>query len=304
VGDADAGKTVAPAVDGNDANAVRDAALPPTDAQSAVTCPAGPGLAAGDHKLSLQHEGRSRTYLLHVPKSYDGTKPRPLVLDFHGYSRTSAGQKAASGWDAVSDREGLLVAYPDGVGSSWNVGGCCGSAGTSNIDDVGFARALVAQLATQLCVDLKRVYASGVSNGAGISARLGCEAADLFAGVALVSSDLRTQPCQPRRPITEIAFRGTGDTLEPYEGGLVGPVGMQFQSPGARGSFELWKNINRCTGAPIASVKLCETYTECAEGVEVTLCTMPGVGHSPYDNNLSFDIAQTTWDAYQRAPAH
>ncbi|HEX6242215.1 MAG TPA: PHB depolymerase family esterase [Polyangiales bacterium] len=289
----DAGGSVDAAAD---AQLVGDAGVTPTP------CPTS-SLNAGDHMQTLQHQGRSRSYLVHVPKSYKGDKPVALVLDLHGYSRTGSSQKGASGWDALADREGIVVAYPDGVSSSWNVGGCCGTAGSSNVDDVGFARALVQKLAGQLCLDAKRVYASGVSNGAGMSARLGCDAADVFAGVSLVSSDLRTMPCQPKRPVTEIAFRGTADSLEPYEGGLVGPPGMQFQSPGARGSFELWKNINRCTGTPINTADICETYNQCAEGVEVTLCTMQGVGHSPYQNSLDLDIARSSWEAFQRVPA-
>ena len=274
----------------------------PMEVPPPAICPTPLGLAAGNHRQMLQHEGRMRSYLVHVPSGADATKRLPLVLDFHGYSRSASSQQSGSGWERVADREGIVVAYPEGVSSSWNVGGCCGGAGTSNVDDVGFARALITKLATQLCLDTTRVYASGVSNGAGMSGRLGCEAADVIAGVALVSSDLRTKPCTPARPVTEIAFRGTADTLEPYEGGLVGPPGMQFESPGARGSFELWKNVNQCSGTPAMTVKLCETYSQCASSVEVTLCTLPGVGHSPYQNELDFDIAQVSWDAFQRAP--
>lgn len=293
-------------------------ASPPPELEAAapgVSTPARPGsapstalatcqgkrLRTGDVRGSLRHGGRTRTYLLHVPASFKGG-PVALVLDFHGYSRTGSSQRSGSGWDKLSEREGILVAYPDGVGSSWNVGGCCGSAGSANVDDVGFVRALIDKLASEACVDRTRVFASGVSNGAGMVGRLGCEAADVIAGVSLVSSDLRTSPCRPVRPVTEIAFRGTADTLEPYEGGLVGPTGGKYQSPGARGSFELYRKLNQCTGEPAASTKYCETYATCAEGTEVTLCTLPGVGHSPYSNRLGVDIAQTSWEAFARAP--
>ena len=52
--------------------------------------------------------------------------------------------------------------------------------------------------------------------------QLGCNAADLFAGVAASSFDLLAeadQPCQPSEPVSVISFRGTADVLVPYEGG-------------------------------------------------------------------------------------
>lgn len=273
-----------------------------------VAAPAAPAgcpttaLRAGTTRGSLRHGNRERGYLLYVPPNLKPGTPVGLVVDLHGFSRSAASQQAGSGWDKVAAKEGFLVAYPEGVGSSWNVGGCCGTAGNTNVDDVGFLKALVAKVGAQACVDPNKVYASGVSNGAGMSGRLSCDAADVFAGVALVSSDLRTQPCKPARPITEIAFRGTADTLEPYEGGLVGPPGGQYQSPGARGSFALYQKINQCSSKIVETVKYCETAVECSEGAQVTLCTLTGVGHAPYGNRLGVDIAQTSWDAFERAP--
>ena len=41
-------------------------------------------LGPGDHTRTLTVGGRERTYLVHVPKSYDGSKPFPVVLAFHG----------------------------------------------------------------------------------------------------------------------------------------------------------------------------------------------------------------------------
>lgn len=46
----------------------------------------------------------------------------------------------------------------------------------------------------------------------------------------------------------------------------------------------------------------CESYSECRDGVEVTLCTMPDAGHSPYDNPLGLDLAKTMWEAFSRVP--
>lgn len=87
----------------------------------------------------------------------------------------------------------------------------------------------------------------------------------MFAAIAPVSSDLRTEPCTPSRTISELSIRGTADMLSAYEGGPVGPTGMQYQSIGARETLEAWRMINRCTGAPEATLELCETDTQLAK---------------------------------------
>jgi polyhydroxybutyrate depolymerase len=208
-----------------------------------------------------------------------------------------------SGWDTVADREGFLVVYPDGVDGYWNVDDtCCGTAGNEKIDDVGLLRAIVDELSEATCIDSQRIYVSGFSNGGGLAHRMGCDAADLVAAVAPVATDLRTQPCNPVRPISMIEVRGMSDSLEPYEGGVVGPPGGQYLSPGAQGSLQLWADINQCEGAPMTTEEYCEGYTTCEGGVETILCSLPGVGHGPYDNSLGFDIASVAWMMFERQP--
>lgn len=138
-------------------------------------------LLAGNHPRTLPFGGLTRTYQVHVPASYDGSVVVPLVMDFHGFTSNGGQQAALSGMVQLSDREGFIVAHPDGVNNAWNVGLCCGNAG---IDDVGFIRAVVAAIGAEANVDPQRIYATGLSNGGAISQRLACEAADLFAAAA------------------------------------------------------------------------------------------------------------------------
>jgi polyhydroxybutyrate depolymerase len=117
-----------------------------------------------------------------------------------------------------------------------------------------------------------------------------------------MSTDLRTQPCEPTRPISMMEFRGTKDSLEPYEGGMVGPAGGQYLAVGAKASLRLWADIDLCTGTTTILDKYCESYTACQDSVETDLCSLPGVDHSPYGNNLSFNVAETAWKMFQRQP--
>lgn len=283
-----------------------DASTAPIDAAALdaatagpVSCPASV-LPPGEHEGSVAHDGRERTYTMHVPSSYTGELPVAVVLDFHGYGSSGAGQMGASGFRELSDQHGFVAVYPDGVGGSWHVDGCCGQAAQENLDEVGAVRAIVADVIAQVCVDPARIYASGISQGGGMAHHVGCLAADIFAAIAPVSSDLRTEPCTPARPISELSFRGTADTLSRYEGGPVGPVGMQYQSIGAQATLERWRMIDGCTGAAEPVLDVCETFASCAEGTEVTLCSIPGGGHVLYGNPIDFDIAATAWAMFER----
>jgi polyhydroxybutyrate depolymerase len=261
-------------------------------------CGATSTLKAGDNRGTLPFGGRSRTYVVYVPSSVDRRAAVPLVLDFHGSGGTGSQEESSSGWKKKADQVGFIVVYPDGVGNTWNVGNCCGQALSEKVDDVGFVKALIATVSRDACIDSKRVYATGFSNGAGLTERLGCEAADVLTAIAAASADLVTDPCTPARPISELAVRGLNDTQVAYAGGNTGSTG--WYSPGAKATLELWKTIDRCTGSVTKVSSYCETYSSCADGTEVTLCSMPDTGHDVYNNPQGFKVPDFAWDMFQR----
>lgn len=247
-----------------------------------VTCPS-PALAAGDTSLTVPVGTTIRSYLLHVPSSYGGGTPVPLIVDFHGLTVNGALERSLSLYPAQTDAKGVVIAFPDGLsgpsGAAWNVGPCC----VANVDDVAFTRALVAQVRALACIDPARVYAVGFSMGGGMAHYLGCHAADLFAGVAPSAFDLLQEnagDCQPARPLTVISFRGSADTLVPYAGGSSSVVpGMPLTFLGAQATFQKWAQLDGCTGSPSAQdANGCATYASCTGGVQVTLCTKDGGG--------------------------
>jgi polyhydroxybutyrate depolymerase len=242
-------------------------------------------LQAGDSNATIMVGGTARTYILHVPTGYSGQSRVPLVLDFHYILGTGAGEEGVSGYGALADQKGFVVAFPNGIDDAWNIGPCCTTSRT--VDDVGFARALVTQIEGQACIDPKRVYAVGFSMGGGMSHYLACNAADVFAAVAPSAFDLLTpseEPCSPSRPITEISFRGTADPIVPYAGGASMPpngLNVTIHFLGAVATFQRWSQLDQCTGSPSAADSNgCQTYSQCAQGVEVTLCTAQGGGHA------------------------
>jgi hypothetical protein len=112
-----------------------------------------------------------------VLTEFPGVSAVPFVLDFHGLGGSGMQQQSSSGFQAVADREGFLIAFPDGIDNAWNIGPCCTN--SRDVDDVGFAKAMIAAISAAGCVDPQRVYATGFSMGGGMSQYLACHAADV-----------------------------------------------------------------------------------------------------------------------------
>ena len=243
-------------------------------------------LKSGNATRNLTIGGTNRSYILHVPSNYTGTKPVPLVLDFHGLGGSGSMEQSSSGYQAVADKEGFLIAFPNGIDSAWNIGPCCTN--SRDVDDLGFAKGIVADVASAGCVDLQRVYSTGISMGGGMSHYLACNAADVFAAVAPAAFDLlvpEEQPCAPSRPIAVLAFRGTADTVVPYAGGKGSSGRVTFM--GAQASFSRWAEIDGCV-EPTTTEGECKYYKQCGDGVEVGLCVKQGGGHAGGDANVGW----------------
>jgi polyhydroxybutyrate depolymerase len=192
----------------------------------------------------------------------------PLLVNFHGLTSNAWQEAWLSGTDAAADQNGFVVVYPEGVQSSFNAIGCCGQAGQQGIDDIGFTRALVADVEAKACIDAKRVYATGMSNGGFMSFRMACSAADLFAAVAPVAGAIASSDCSPSRPVPVIAFHGDADNIVDYASG--------------QAAVAMLRGKNGCTGEPTRTMygtAYCDRWTACAGGTAVELCTFPGFGH-------------------------
>jgi polyhydroxybutyrate depolymerase len=267
------------------------------DVITPVPCPT-PALSPGDSVQTLSSGGMNRSYVLHVPTAYDGSKPVPLLVDFHALGGSGMQERDASPFRAQTDPDGAVMAFPNGAagpsGPAWNVGPCC----VTGVDDVAFTKAMVEQISRTVCVDPRRVYATGFSMGGGMAHYIACHGADVFAAVAPVAFDLLQEnigDCLPPRPITVISFRGNADPLVPYDGGPSAVVqGMPVTFLGAQATFQKWRDIDQCAGSPSpADANGCSTYSNCQGGVEVALCMRQGAGQNPSD-------AAIAWPALKR----
>jgi polyhydroxybutyrate depolymerase len=255
-----------------------------------------------DRSGTLDVDGRTRTYFLHVPRGYDGTRPAPLVVLLHGAGQSPRSAEKMSGMSAKADTENFLVVYPSGTGRlssmpTWNSGACCGYAMENNVDDVGFLRALLNKLEQDYAVDRKRVFVTGISNGGMMSYRLACELADRIAAIAPVEGAQDT-PCHPSSPVSVVIFHGTADRLVPFNGGTTPfQIGSIRSDTPVADTVSFWVKEDGCLPVPRheeAGVLHTDLYSGCNEGAAVELCAIDGGHHAwPGTRTSGNDVAAT-----------
>ncbi len=282
-----------------------------------------PGAATAD---ALTHDGLTRTFRVYVPLSYDPAVPMPVVLLFHGGFGSGAQVEASAKVVEVAEEKGFIAVSPDGVLSpggirTWNGGTCCGYATAAGIDDVGFVRALIDHLEAAACVDRRRVFATGMSNGAMLTHRLACDLADRIRAVGPVAGTDMTASCAPARPVPLMHIHGSDDGNAPFEGGLgCGLAGVPFTS--VPETIARAVERNGCAGAPFTSLiqgdGTCTRQGQCPLGTDVDLCViaggghvwpggtppvLPGIGDCPFGyQTQSFIATRVLWDFFALHP--
>lgn len=253
-------------------------------------------MSGRDLEGELEHGGRVRGYLVHLPPNYGAGEPLPLVLALHGGGGNAKSNVVQTGFNAEADRSGFIVVHPDGTGEkrpllnalgrgrfyTWNAGSCCGYAVQNNVDDVGYIRALLAQLRRDYRIDPRRIYASGISNGGMMSYRLAGEMGDTFAAIGVVSGAQCVYEARATQPVSVIHIHGSADQNVTIAGGIGAKALDRNPKPPVRQGLDFWASFNGC-GAPRTTQdgKVWKTlYPAGKNGTEVAYYLIEGGGHS------------------------
>jgi polyhydroxybutyrate depolymerase len=237
----------------------------------------------------------ARPYELYVPPGYRPGTATPLVLMLHGYSASADLQEVYFRLQPEAEARGFLYARAngtvDGVGNRfWNATDACCNLGHSQVDDVGYLRAVLDDIAARYTVDPRRVFVIGHSNGGFMAHRLACELADRVAAIISFAGATWADAsrCEPSRPVSVVQMHGTADLVIAYNGGRV--VGTDGPYPAATTTAAIWRAKNGCTGTQaggrmdlaatiVGDETRVERGTGCVAGGAVELWTMVGAGH-------------------------
>jgi polyhydroxybutyrate depolymerase len=273
-------------------------------------------VAPGAERVDTASGGAPRWYVRHVPPSYDGKKPTALVVDLHGYLEGAELHETNSGLGAFGDTHGFVTITPQGSGAvvpGWDV--------EIGAPDVRFIGDLLDEAGRTLCIDDRRVFVAGFSNGAFLASTLACVYADRIAAIAPVAA-LRNPPgCKPVRPVPIVTFAGTGDEFVAFTGGL-GPRAQTASANDGTGRMlgetsggklvarsasmpkitAAWAKRNGCAAKPkersVASDVTLVSY-RCPQRADVELYRIDGSGHtwpgSEFSRQIEFAVGPTTF---------
>jgi polyhydroxybutyrate depolymerase len=262
---------------------------------------------AATREQSLELGGSKRWWLEHEPAVSVSSAPRALVLVLHGGGGTPEGAERMSEMSELADREGFLAVYPAGTGRfgrhllTWNSGNCCAYAMNQGVDDTAFLSALIDRLVSEGRADPARVFATGLSNGAMMAHRLGCEAADKVAAIAPVAGAVGVPDCRPARPVSVLMIQGRADEHVPYEGGAGRKALVPRTDRSAAENARLWREADGCDASG----------ERCKDGTQVRLITHGGghiwPGGKPGPRNGNVDpvlpepkATQVIWEFFKR----
>jgi len=246
---------------------------------------------------SILVNGLQRYYLIHLPASYDKNRQWPLVIALHGGGSEARNMNQLTDFNTLADKEDFIIVYPDAYEHNWNDGRSDPAikSQAENIDDVAFISTLINYLVQDLNIDKKMTYATGISNGAIMSNRLGCELSDKIAAIAPVAGNIPQKTAStwsPSRAVAVLIINGTEDPLVPYNGGDVSFLSLKRGKViSVDETVKFWVARDGCPAAPEtkqlphlnpndSTSTTVERYAGCRDGTEVILYKVNGGGHT------------------------
>jgi polyhydroxybutyrate depolymerase len=251
----------------------------------------------GQHELGFTHDGVARSFIVHIPASYDPAVPRPLLVVLHGGGGSARGMFDMHPLATYSESTGYVFVAAQGTprvgqgGNGWN-----GTAAfDTGVDDVGYLERLIVKLSDALAIDDHRRWMAGFSGGATMTVRFATERSELLAAIGTFAGKVgraegTTPPFLfPPAPTTPLSVQMTYGTEDPN---FLGEIQDGSLSTSARQGMQWWAGALGCGAVPAIEVQgrlTFDTYTGCASGTIARMVTVEGMGHMWPDRNDGLD---------------
>lgn len=243
-------------------------------AGSGTAAPAGdPTRSAGCGKTDvppsgstmLDVDGKQRQFIVKAPAMYDANTPHRLVFAWHGLGGTS--MQIASTFYGLASRamNSAIFIAPQGLPNPQQ-NDLAAWANTGD-GDITFTRKMIDWAKTNYCIDEKRVFSIGMSNGGMMANIVGCELGGVIRGIAAMSGGgpkgYAMKACTGQTAVW--ISHGNKDNNVPFSYG--------------QASRDYWAKANHCTTmtAPVMPAN-CIEYQGCDAGFPVQFCEFDG-GH-------------------------
>lgn len=218
----------------------------------------------------------------------------PLVIFLTGTGGTAEWADRETGWSELARREGFALAVPEALPPNlgkpasfltnpprWNDGAPPLFAPPVH-DDVAFLTAVIDDASRRLDIDLRRVFVTGFSNGAGMTFRVAAEAADRVAAIAPVAGHCWLNDPRPARPVPTLYTVGTRDLFIPLRGGDVQLPwhNRLVRRPPVTETLDRWATALGCDAVPVLRSDNGTVRVERYPGPAVfDAVTVEGLGH-------------------------
>ena len=293
----------------------------------------GSGETSGPVRKAIEVGGQRREFLLHIPPNLDARRPAPLVFAFHGAGGSDSGIERMTRFDVLADRDGVIVAFPQGIAREWNGGRNPRGipAPSKDVDDLRFVEAIIEAVSREHRVDPKRIFATGISAGGIFSSYLGARMSGRFAAVAPVVGGLAAPVAadfKPDHPVSVLVIQGTADPIMPFDGGEVAEnvgKGRRGTIVSTQQALTLWVRGDGCSETPSRGEvpdrdprdgcrAAVSTWPRGKNGTEVTFFRVEGGGHTwPGGPQYlperiigkvcrDFDASATIWEFFKAHP--
>lgn len=233
-------------------------------------------------------------YRVHPPRGWDGERPLPVLIHFHGFRESAADVLAREDLRLFADRRGVLLVAPDGLGNTWSYPGSPSQAR----DDLAFMDRVRADIGRRFPIETRAVIVSGFSQGAAMAWNLACSRGGEYSGfIAIAGTFWRPQPEECAAGArTLMQIHGVADRTVPLEGRPI--RGGQFHQGDVFRAMAMMRKANACspegTAALRAGVLACEVNSGCASGHRLAFCLHSG-GH-----DLDVSWLDFAWDFVNR----